>query len=319
MRWQGRFLATLLVAAGCLLIGCGESGTTDSTQSPANHSLEGGVRITADIPPGWEATRKPVSGLLEPRQLLTAGSFDLNPGGGPPKSKGSCTPSGLVKLMPDDGALIFVTGYSPSHLSNRSLLKLRHRPPHLRLSSFSRGRFECGGNYALSFREQGRGYNVDVWLDPGEADPEIRAQAQQLLGSLKLERPASAVSPIESFDAQLVSPTAVRVTYRLRSPADLALLVSGTKPSSASGAIPFDARGNFPDPTSEAETSPPGIGRVRVHFERGEFNFSGSPRLRFSLRATSDGHRFDSDAVTRNRDGLFGRANVEAAIRSLGE
>lgn len=127
-------------------------------------------------------------------------------------------------------------------------------------------------------------------------------------------------APIAAFDAMLITPTAVRIEYRLRRPADLSLLVEGTKRDPSYGVVPFDAEGNHPDPAVEPAKSPEGRAVVRVHFERGPFNFSSSPRLRFTLRATVAGEgRSESSAVTLNRDGLFGRRQVEAAIRSLDE
>lgn len=175
----------MLLVLASVAVGCSEgSGATDSTAASEAKSTERGARVTAVLPPGWEATRRPVSNLLDPRQLLAVGSFDLNPGGGPPPSQGNCFPSGLLKLMPSDGALITVTRYST--LSERLLHRLPRRPDQLRLSSRSRGPHECGGKYDIQFREHGRGYIVDVWLEPGTVDSRTRRQAERVLRSLEL-------------------------------------------------------------------------------------------------------------------------------------
>jgi hypothetical protein len=171
-----------MAVGAALLAGCGDQAPepTASASPPAGH----GGRVTAHIPPGWEATRRPVSGLLDPKQLLTLGSFDLNPGGGPPAKGGNCTPAELLKLLPGDGALITVTVYSGSHLSPQALRRLPPKPSRLRLSPRYRGMHECGGNFDMQFREGGRGYIVDVWLDPQRVDPQTRRQADRVLASL---------------------------------------------------------------------------------------------------------------------------------------
>lgn len=47
--------------------------------------------------------------------------------------------------------------------------------------------FECGGHrYILDFRQGGRGYRVDVWLDRAIADPEVLAETRAILNSLEL-------------------------------------------------------------------------------------------------------------------------------------
>lgn len=143
-------------------------------------------RMVAAVPAGWDATTQRLSGLIDPRQLLTAGSFDLGPAirRGP---KGGCVPAEAEKRLPAAGALITVLRYGRSHLSGRALRDaLPRRPSDLGLSSFRRGPFECGGDFELQFREHGRGYIIKVWLDPSRVDPRIRRQAVDLLNSLEL-------------------------------------------------------------------------------------------------------------------------------------
>jgi hypothetical protein len=139
--------------------------------------------VRASLPPGWHATRRPISGLLEPRPVYAAGSFDLTPGGGPPARGAGCEPAGLLRRMPARGALIEVDRYSRRHLRTGSM----HAPPRLRgplrLDAFRHGRFECGGNYGLTFRTGGRAYVVGVWMSRPTSD--VRAGATKVLGSLR--------------------------------------------------------------------------------------------------------------------------------------
>lgn len=308
-------LAALLTA----MTGCG--GADDSTEritaDPPSFQQPG---IAAEIPNGWDATGHPMSALLDPEQLLIAGSFDLSPHGHLARG-GSCSPEAAIDLRPDDGALVAVTEYSPGHLSPATLRQLPPRPRTFTLSPRNYGSRECSGeSYDMQFREGGVGYKIDVWLDPDRASRQIRKDTLRLLNSLELrpgEDPQGAPL-IRGFQAALVTPTAVRVSWRLDSPANLALIVEGL-PGGAAGTIPFDAEGSYPDPTRSPSTSPTGRDEARVHFERGELNFSGSPRLRFSLRASTHGRHDQSGPVTLNRDGLFGRARVERAIRGLAD
>jgi hypothetical protein len=124
-----------------------------------------------------------MSGLLEPRPVYTAGSFDLVPEGASVVRRGGCEPAGLLRRMPAHGALIEVDRYSRRHTRTGSM----HEPPPLeaplRLDSFRHGRFECGGNYGLSFRAGGRTYVVGVWMS--RPTPDVRADATKLLGSLR--------------------------------------------------------------------------------------------------------------------------------------
>jgi hypothetical protein len=251
--------------------------------------------------------------------LLAAGSFDLSPGDGPPSRAGGCSPTGILESMPNDGALVVVTRYARAALSLQRLHDLPDRPARLRLSPRNLGPFECGGTNDLQFREHGRGFKIDVWYDPDEVNSRTRRDAVDLLNSLELDAgPGTRGPEIKEFDAALVTPTAVRVRYRLSRPAHLALEIEGTKQWSPSGTIPFDAAGNFPDPTEVPSLSAHRRGEARIHFERYEFNFSGESRLRFRLRATTrNGVKTQSDVVTLNRDGLFGRKNVQQAIRSV--
>lgn len=300
------------------IVGCGSSDPDEATKTPAPSPTYRAHGIAARIPSGWDASGSHLSGLRDPRQLLTAGSFDLSPGGRPARG-GSCFPQKALSLMPDDGALVAVTSYRRSSLSPRSLRRLPPRPSRLRLASAYRD-YECGGqSYDLQFREGQRGYKIDVWFDPRRVEPRIRAGALRLINGLDLQ-PAPqqrSDSEIRGFQAALVSPTAIRVTYRLRRSARLGLIVQGIGEGGASAVIPFDAKGSYPDPTRSPSASPSGRDEVRIHFERGEFNFAGSPRLRFSLRASHDGHHDQSGPVTIDRDGLFGRARVQRAIRMM--
>ena len=178
-------MAAVITASTALSISCGDSGPDRTSGTKRADSAGAPARLFVQLPAGWDATRKRVSGLLDPQQLLTAASFDLGPAvrRGP---KGGCNPVEAEKRLPATGALITVLRYGRSHLNDRGLGALPQRPPDLGLSSFRRGPFECGGDFELQFRDGGRGYIIKVWLDPDRVDPRIRRQAVDLLNSLEL-------------------------------------------------------------------------------------------------------------------------------------
>lgn len=192
-RFGGRHflsIAAVITASAGLSIGCGGSGPDRTASTQRADSTGEPARVVARVPAGWDATTQRVSGLIDPQQLLTVGSFDLGPAvrRGP---KGGCVPVEAEKRLPATGALITVLRYGRSHLGDRALSALPRRPADLGLSSFRRGPFECGGDFELQFRENGRGYIIKVWLDPNRIDPRVRRQTVDLLNGLELgaERP----------------------------------------------------------------------------------------------------------------------------------
>ena len=247
-----RATATALLVVLAAMTGCGGSNVSADRHGADPHTYTH-PGISAEIPSGWDATGHNTSAPRDPELLLTAGSFDLSPVGHLPRG-GSCSPDAAIDLEPDDGALIAVTKYSAGHLSPLALRRLPPRPRSLTLSPRNYGTFECSGeSYDMQFREGGVGYKVDVWLDPKRVGPQVRADTVCLLNSLELRASADPpdVPRIRNFQAALVTPTAVRISWRLDSPADLALAVEGL-PRGAAGVIPVDAGGSHPPPCPPA-------------------------------------------------------------------
>jgi hypothetical protein len=173
-------MRTLRSAIACLLalglLSCGEEPPEEPAfAAPPFHSR--GIRVA--VPEGWTATREPTTTLLDPRPLFTASTYEIDPA-----KPRSCTPVEALKQMPPDGALVIVSRYGRGHGRLRDVPR---RPGSFSLSAKNRGRYDCTGpSYALHYREGGRGYGVNVWLDPQAAAPRTRREAEELLNSMEL-------------------------------------------------------------------------------------------------------------------------------------
>lgn len=161
--------------------GCGGVSEPDADRRPA--------AVVADVPTGWDTAEGPLSGVVEPRELLAAASFDLTPLRGE-EAPGSCTPSPALDLPgARRGALVIVSEYAPWALGARAFERLPHRPRSLDLSTRSRLTYECmGEGYSLHFREHGRALIVRVWIDPGLATERTWRQTQRLIDGLRFPR-----------------------------------------------------------------------------------------------------------------------------------
>jgi len=165
--------------AAAIALGSLSCGTDDPPEARPAESRFHARGASVVIPHGWTATRRPTSTILDPRTLFTAASFDLDP-----VRPRSCSPTEVLRQKPPDGALIVVSRYGRDH---GRLSDIPRRPESFSLSAENRGSFECSGrSYALHFREGGRGYGVNVWLDPRTADPDTRREAEDLLDGMEL-------------------------------------------------------------------------------------------------------------------------------------
>lgn len=155
---------------------CG-GGPSDEATTAANFRAPGVIAI---VPDDWSATRRPLSRLIDPHQMMTAGSFELDG----IASKGGCYPAAALNRMPADGALVVVTRYGLG--GRQSLRRLSRRPNSFALGPRTYNNFDCGGRkYNLDFREGSRGYRIEVWLDRRAAEPQVLSDTRALINSLE--------------------------------------------------------------------------------------------------------------------------------------
>lgn len=145
--------------------------------------------VSAGLPSGWQLLRKPINGVIEPVQVLAASSFPVRLDKPP---YGGCRPARVLNQMPVDGALVQVIE-STMRADGTPRPNLENFPPRqrpFRLPGSNHQSYECNGpSYNISFRDQRRGFQAFVWLDPNRGDPRFRRQALNLLNSLQFVGP----------------------------------------------------------------------------------------------------------------------------------
>ena len=164
-----------------VLAGCGSSAEESSATSPQATSV-----VSAQLPDGWQWIQRPVNGVTEPAQALAASSFPV--ADDVPPSRG-CSPNSILDQMPADGAFVQVveSTQGPGDADHPQLRKYPRRPASFRLDDRYFATYECSGrSYNISFRDHHRAFQAFVWLKPNRVDPQIRAQAIDLLDSLQV-------------------------------------------------------------------------------------------------------------------------------------
>jgi hypothetical protein len=141
--------------------------------------------IEATIPPGWHAIRKPITAVIWPRQVLAAASYPVRLGNGPPD--GGCTPQAALAQMPPEGALLEVIEYTPGGgEQNHYLPDLPRRPERFAYADGVFASYECAGpSFRFVFSDRDRAFQAHVWLNRRLVDPRVRAQAIEILNSLR--------------------------------------------------------------------------------------------------------------------------------------
>jgi hypothetical protein len=137
--------------------------------------------LSVRYPPGWFATRQPLTPVTSPPQVLAVASYLL-----PRNDRGAdgCEPKEALDRMPPTGAFIF--GWEYGSVSGRTLRQFPPRPKHFKLTRFAH--FEClGPSYVLLFRQVGRFFQIHVAFGR-RASRTTRATVLRILDSLSVRR-----------------------------------------------------------------------------------------------------------------------------------
>jgi hypothetical protein len=138
--------------------------------------------VTVTIPAGWSAKPDPIPQLAYPDPVLAVGSwpFSIDP-------RDSCAPAGILRTLPDDGALLWLIESRPT--SDASLFdadSFGPRPRSFDLRTMQQQTIFCSDlrGFVIGFREAGRYFSVQIVLGP--RTPAFRQQVvQQVLHSIR--------------------------------------------------------------------------------------------------------------------------------------
>jgi hypothetical protein len=141
--------------------------------------------ISLVVPAGWHVTTARLNGVRDPVTVFTATSFRLRHIRPAP---GLCSRT-LQDQWRVDGAYVQLTEERDGASRRRMLPRTQRRPRHFRLDAKGAGGLCTPPNSGeLTFREHGRAFYIFYGFGR-RASTATRAQAMQLLDSLRIEPP----------------------------------------------------------------------------------------------------------------------------------
>lgn len=142
----------------------------------------GSAGVTVALPPGWTATRAPLTTVVRPAQRVALATFPLDQAAPDP----GCAPSTALAALPPDGALV-VVWEEPGPPRPGVLARFPARPRHAALGPPTEE--ECvGRGSVIRFRDGARAFRVLVALGP-DATPSTHAEALGVVDGLEVEPP----------------------------------------------------------------------------------------------------------------------------------
>jgi len=139
--------------------------------------------VSIRYPPGWHATKQPLTPVSDPPQVLAVASYPL-----PRDSSGAngCQPKEALERLPLTGAFIFGWEYANP---KRPGLRERDFPPRSKrftLTGFAQ--YECAGPGCMArFRDAGRLFQIHIAFGR-QASAATRRTALRVLDSFRVER-----------------------------------------------------------------------------------------------------------------------------------
>lgn len=145
--------------------------------------------VSATVPDGWHPADKPLTNIIDPREVLALATYPL-PGGG--KDGGPCVAAKhALEAMPADGALIWLLEYRPTRGDVWADLPRSRFPPRPDSSALSRADLQpgvCGAGLGTSttFRDADRPFQL--WLLFGNKVSDTRlVEVAQILSGLRFD------------------------------------------------------------------------------------------------------------------------------------
>jgi hypothetical protein len=137
--------------------------------------------VALRYPPGWHATRAPLTHVTDPVQVVAVASYPL-----PANNRGDdgCEPKEALDRLPATGAFLFGWEYPKSSaFGPPKASDFPPRPARFRLVHFAQ--YEClGPSYLLRFRDHGRFFQIHVALGR-RAGPAIRRLVLRILDTFR--------------------------------------------------------------------------------------------------------------------------------------
>jgi hypothetical protein len=138
--------------------------------------------VTVRYPSSWHATRRTLTPVTSPVQVLAVASYALPRGNAGAEG---CSPKEALDQLPPDGVFLFGWEYDRPGLAGVRRSDFPPRPEHFELKGRI-GSSECfGPGYVVTFRQAGRLFQIHLILGPKAGDDE-RATALKVLDSLEV-------------------------------------------------------------------------------------------------------------------------------------
>jgi hypothetical protein len=139
-------------------------------------------RVAVTIPASWSAKPDPIPQLIYPDPVLAVGSWPFSI-----DRRDSCAPAGILRTLPDDGALLWLIESRPT--SDTSLFNadgFGPRPGSFDLGTMQQRTIFCSDlhGYGVGFRDAGRYFSVQIVVGP-RAPASRREVVQQVLQSIR--------------------------------------------------------------------------------------------------------------------------------------
>ncbi|MGH2875277.1 MAG: Kelch repeat-containing protein [Solirubrobacteraceae bacterium] len=140
------------------------------------------LHIAVRYPAGWRISKRTLTRLVSPRQLLVVSSFPIRQHHPDP----NCTPQTALSQMPPGGALLLLFEQQPPQTSPSARRFFGPRPIPFDLEQLAPRPYECFGlSRAVNFHSHGREIELIAYFGPS-ASPRTLRLADQTLDSLSL-------------------------------------------------------------------------------------------------------------------------------------
>ncbi|MGA9857121.1 MAG: hypothetical protein WBQ18_04610 [Solirubrobacteraceae bacterium] len=162
-----------------LLLAVAAAGGVTTAAGAGDPRVSVGGSVSVRLPGGWHLLSNKGTRVQVPVPRLAAATFDVR------FSRHQCvcgTPN--VSNFPRTGAFLFVWEYP--HVARRDFKAIPPRPARFRIGRSAIRPYACAGpSDGVSFRQGGRGFQVEIYLGPA-APRAARAQIAAILDSWRV-------------------------------------------------------------------------------------------------------------------------------------